>query len=383
MKKVLIRTSTIPSSMRVLLTGQLKFMSDYYDVIAVSSGGEHYDKLLEEQGVRGYIVPFTRSTFSLISDLKAFLMLIKIFRKEKPFIVHSHTSKDGLLCMVAAWLCRVPNRLYTIAGLADLSGIRGKMLDIAEWVTFWCATGLYPISSNMMEIYIKKGMFKRSKSKVILNGSSNGFDFDYFNSNIERECNVVDLKQKLVINEDSFVFCSIGRIVKDKGINELVNSFLKLCKEYPNIRLLLLGSFEKFDLVDKDVEYEILNNDKILYVGYQSDIRPYLEISNALVHASYREGFGNVIAQAGLMNIACIVTNICGPNEIILDGVNGSIIPRKNTDALYGKMKYFVENKEEVKKMGENSRQLIIDRYNRNELWNAILEEYKSLENKL
>lgn len=380
MKKI-IRTTTIPSSMRGLLTGQLKFMSEYYDVIAISSGGEHFDKLLEEQNIRGYVVPFTRKTFSILSDLKSFLMLIRIFKKEKPFIVHSHTSKDGLLCMLAAWLCGVPHRLYTIAGLADLSGIRGVMLNIAEWLTFKCSTKLYPISHNLMYIYIKKGMFNESKAKVILNGSSNGFEVDYFKRDKVKQNHVSTIKKEYQISDNDFVYCSIGRVVRDKGINELVKAFSQLQKEKSNTHLLILGNYEQsLDPILPATVEEINNNFYIHHVGYQADIRPFLLVSDVLVHASYREGFGNVIAQAGLMNLPCIVTNICGPNEIIKEGINGNIIPRKDTDALYYKMKFYYDNRDEVRRMGSNARELIVSRYKRADMWQAILEEYQSFE---
>ena len=381
MKKKLVRTTTIPSSMRGLLTGQLKYMSDYYDVIAITSDGDVYDKMLEEQHVRGYKVPFTRDTFSIGKDIKSFFMLIKIFRKERPFIVHSHMSKDGLLCMVAAWLCKVPNRFYTIAGLADIPGIRGFLLNIAEWVTFRCATKLYPISQNMLDIYVNRGMFKREKAKVIFNGSSNGFDADFFSRGQVHMDDVDKLRKELSIMNNSFVFCSIGRIVKDKGINELIKAFLLLQKDGLNVELLMLGNFEnQYNPIDENTKYEIGHNSHIHYVGYQSDIRPYLMLSNTLVHASYREGFGNVIAQAGLMDLPSIVTNICGPNEIIKDGINGNIIPRKNVKALYDMMKYYYNNIPEVDRMGSNARKLIVDRYKRSDLWKAILQEYKSYE---
>lgn len=385
-KKVLIRTTTIPSSIRGLLQGQLKYMSQYYDVVAVTSGGPDYDIMLEEQCVRGYIVPFTRKAFSLGSDIKAFFMLIRIFRKEKPFIVHSHTSKDGLLCMVAAWLCRVPNRLYTIAGLADIPGIRGFLLNQAEWLTFRCATGLYPISKNMMEIYLKRGlfhqgMFRRSKAKVLLNGSSNGFDVDYFDRKKISNILIDDLRKQYGICDSDFVFVSIGRIVHDKGIDELVPAFDELTKSRDNVHLFVLGNYEKdLDPILQSTEDIISKNSKIHLVGYQSDIRPFLMVSNALVHASHREGFGNVIAQAGLFDLPCIVTNICGPNEIIIEGKNGNIIPRKDIGALIQMMSYYCDNPVEVERMGKNARELIVSRYKRQDIWDALLKEYQSFE---
>lgn len=378
--KRLVRTTTIPNSMRGLLTGQLKFMSQYYDVIAISSGGPIYDKMLEEQGVRGYEVPFSRKTFSLVSDIKAFFKLIKIFRKEKPFIVHSHTSKDGLLCMVAAWLCRVPHRLYTIAGLADLSGMRGRLLDLAEWVTFACATGVYPNSKNMMDIYLKKGMFKASKAKVLLNGSSNGIDVDYFSENQIPQENVATIRNQFNCKSVTMLFVFIGRVTGDKGVNELIQAFGLLSKEQVDSKLMIVGSYEKeLDPVAPETQKEIETNGNIVFAGFQSDIRPYILAADALILPSYREGMPNVVMQAGALNRPCIVTNINGSNEIIIEGKNGNIVPRKDAQALYQMMKAYCNDRDKVKEMGRNARDLIVTRYRRQDLWDAMLKEYQSL----
>jgi glycosyltransferase involved in cell wall biosynthesis len=378
LKKV-IRTSTIPGSLKILLKGQLKFINNYFDVIAITSGGKEFKELIENEGIRGYIVPFSRSTFSFLSDIIAFVKLLYIFKKERPYIVHSHTSKDGLLCMVAAYITKVPNRLYTIAGLADIKGIRGLLLNIAEIVTFLCATKIYPNSNNMMDIYIKKKLLKKNKAKVILNGSSNGIDLDYFC--FDRVAPEIHLyKKKLNISTENFVFCFVGRVVGDKGINELIYAFDKLSKIKNDIKLIIVGTFEKkLDSIDKEVEKKIIGHPSIIYVGKQDDVRPYYAISDCLVLVSYREGMPNVVLQAGAMNLPCIVSDINGCNEIIKDEINGLIIPRKNKDLLYIKMKYLVENRKIAKQMANNARNLIDCRYKQLDLWEAILKEYNSL----
>lgn len=377
--KKLIRTTTVPESLRVLLKGQLKYMSASYDVIAITSKGEDYSKMLKEQGVRGYTVPFTRKTFSPLCDFLAFIKLIYIFVKEKPYIVHSHTSKDGLLCMIVAWICRVPNRLYTIAGIADISGIRGKVLNIAESIIFRCATNVYPNSHRMNDTYVANKLLKVSKAKVLLNGSSNGIDTSFFDgNNIERSV-VERIRKDNYIDKSSFVFLFVGRIVGDKGINELVSAFSKLSFNNDNVKLMIVGRFEKdLDPLKRKTIEEINNNKNIILVGYQTDVRPFILASDTLVHPSYREGMPNIVMQAGALGKASIVSDINGCNEIIIDGVNGSIIPRKDSDSLYEKMKYYLNNINEVKEMESNARDLVISRYNQLDMWKAILNEYNS-----
>ena len=356
-------------------------MAQYYDVVAITSGGPNYDIMLKEQCVRGYVVPFTRKTFSIGSDIKAVFKLIRIFRKEKPYIVHSHTSKDGLLCMVAAWLCRVPHRLYTIAGLADLGGIRGRFLDLAEWITFACATGIYPNSKNMMDIYLRKGMFNASKAKVLLNGSSNGIDVDYFSEDQIPIETVAAIRLQFNCKPETMMFVFVGRVTGDKGVNELIQAFGMLSNQFIDAKLLIVGNYEKeLDPISKESKMEIDTNENIVFAGYQSDVRPYILAADALILPSYREGMPNVVMQAGALNRPCIVTNINGSNEIIIEGKNGNIVPRKDAHALYNMMKAYCENRDKVKEMGRNARDLIVSRYKRQDLWNALLKEYQSFE---
>ncbi len=382
MKKILMRSAAIPNSLRILLTGQLRFMGDYYDVVALTSGGENYEKLLEEQQIRGYAVPFTRKAFSPVSDISALIKLIRVFKKEKPFIVHSHTTKDGMLCMLAAWLCGVPNRIYTLCGsLLDMKGARGVAARCGERLTLTCANKVFVISKRMMDQYIAVGFLNPKKAKVILNGSSNGFDADYFCPQAVPIDKVQAAREECGQKKGQFYFCTVGRMVHDKGINELVVAFKRLQQGYPEVQLLLVGGMEKdLDPLKPQTIKEMNENPGIHFVGWKDDIRPYVLISDALIHPSHREGFGNVIAQACLLGKPCIVTDICGPSEIIIEGRNGTIYPPKDENGLYEKMKFFIEHREEVAVMGGNARESITSRYNRQKIWEALLEEYKKLE---
>lgn len=384
--KKLIRITTIPSSMKTLLKGQLKFMGQYFEVLAISSDGESFEDMVQEQQVRGIKVEMSR-TISPIKDLKALLKLIRIFRKERPYIVHTHTPKAGTLGMWAAWICRVPHRLHTVAGmpLLEASGFKRIILDIVEKLTYAAATKVYPNSANLKKIIQEGGYCNPLKLKVIGNGSSNGIDTSFFS----KEAILQSLKNQnkslptFKWDNDScenFVFCFVGRIVKDKGINELIGAFVRLNKIYPYAKLLIVGSFEDaLDPVLPQTKEIITNHPSVEYVGYQKDVRPYFAKSDLLAFPSYREGFPNVVMQAGAMGLPSIVSDINGCNEIIIDGKNGKIIPPKNEDALFGAMKYFVENKEIVSQMASNSREMITSRYEQQIIWNCLLKEYQNL----
>ena len=178
-----------------------------------------------------------------------------------------------------------------------------------------------------------------------------------------------------------FVFCFIGRIVKDKGINELLYSFNEINRNNKNTKLILIGPFEEdLDPISNSSK-EILNSNKnIIHCGWQDDVRQYLAASNALVFPSYREGFPNVPMQAGAMGLPCIVSNINGCNEIIENGKNGLIVEPKNKNELIAAMLKLMNDNDLRLYLASNARDLISSRYEQIYVWNEILKEYQKLE---
>lgn len=379
MKKI-VRITTVSTSLRILLKGQLRYMNRYFDVVAISSK-EEFEEVLKEQGVRGYAVEMTRK-ISPFQDLVSLFRLICILLKEKPDIVHTHTPKAGLLGMLAAWITRVPKRLHTVAGMPLLiaTGKRRRLLSIVEKLTYACATKVYPNSFVMMDIIISLKLARADKLKVIAQGSSNGIDTSFFSS--ENTLSKEDLRNIWGIDSGDFVFVFVGRIVKDKGINELVRSFVILKKVCKDIKLLLVGDFERtLDPLAEDVEKKIDEDSSIITVGFQSDVRPFFALADVLAFPSYREGFPNVVLQAGAMGVPSIVTDINGCNEIIQDGVNGKIILPRDENALYDAMKWFYEHRnDEVKEMADRTRPIIVECYEQCKVWEALLKEYLSLD---
>ncbi|MDH7446565.1 glycosyltransferase family 4 protein [Aquimarina sp. 2201CG14-23] len=378
----IIRVTTVPISLGKLLKGQLKFMSQHYDVIGISgNGGDALIKISEEEGVRVIPVEMTRK-ITPIQDLKAVYKLYKIFKKEKPEIVHSHTPKAGTLSMLAAKLAGVPYRLHTIAGLPllEAKGAKRILLDTVEKATYACATKIYPNSFGLNDIIIKNKYTKPKKLKVIANGSSNGIDTSHFDPMKYDEKDNVALRESLGIMQNDFVFVFVGRFVKDKGINELVKAYKKIQAQHNNAKLLLVGTYEKdLDPLLPETEKEIDNNPDIISVGWQHDVRPYFAISDALTFPSYREGFPNVVMQAGSMGLPSIVTNINGCNEIVTENVNGTIIPVKDAEALYESMNKFIADEDYRQQLSNNARTVICKNYEREHVWKELLKEYQQL----
>ncbi|WNH10239.1 glycosyltransferase family 4 protein [Thalassobellus suaedae] len=380
MKQKLIRVVTSDVSFS-LIKGQMEFLSSDYDVIAVSSLGEQLIKLRNTENVRIKDIEIARN-ISIINDLKSLYKLFKFFKDESPFIVHSMTPKAGLLSMMAAYFARVPHRLHTFTGLIfpTKKGFFKKLLIYLDKTLCFCATKIIPEGNGVKNDLIK---FKITSKplKIIANGNINGVNINLYNPSSFDEAFKLKFKMQLDIANDDYVFIFAGRLVGDKGINELISVFNDVNKTYINTKLLLVGTFEdKFDPLHKETLNNIKTNKNIINTGWVKDVRPYFAISNCLAFPSYREGFPNVVLQACAMKLPCIVTNINGCNEIVSEPENGIIIPVKNTKALFEAMsKMYLIPKSKQKQMGEVSRNIIISKFEQQFVWDAILNEYQKL----
>ena len=382
MKPKLIRITTVPISLKILLKDQLRFMNQHFEVVGISSRGEELFDVQKDEGIRTVALEMSRE-ITPFKDFFSLMKMIFVLLKEKPTIVHTHTPKAGIVGMLASWVTRVPHRLHTIAGLPvmETMGKKKKILLWVEKVTYTCATRVYPNSVGLQEYILEHKLTDENKLRIIGYGSSNGIDTSYFNRT-EDVLNEADKIKETYNLENKFVFCFVGRVVKDKGVNELLYAFNTLAQEFDTIRLLIVGGFEeKLDPLTKQ-SYEILDeNQSIIYVGFQNDIRPYLAASNCFVLPTYREGFPNVVLQASSMELSSIVTNINGCNEIIKHNENGLIVEPKDKDALYSAMKQYLEDKKLLEKLSSNSRKDIITKYDRKQFFKFLLEEYNKVLN--
>ncbi|HRZ33066.1 MAG TPA: glycosyltransferase family 4 protein, partial [Flavobacterium sp.] len=377
-KKKLIRITTVPLSLDKLLEGQLRFMQQHFEVTAISSEKAYLEKIGNREGVSTHHLEMTRQ----ITPFSDFISLVKLtfyFLKVRPDIVHSHTPKAGIVGMAAAFLARVPHRFHTVAGLPLLeeTGNKRKMLDFVEKLTYLFASRVYPNSNGLKEIILQNGYCKASKLKVLANGSTNGINTTYFSNDHFSFAQKEELKARYDIQDSDFVFIFVGRLVTDKGINELIAAFKKLKINHPTAKLLLVGPLEtELDPLLPQTLEAIENVKQIKAVGYQQDVRLFFAISHCLVFPSYREGFPNVVMQAGAMELPSIVSNINGCNEIIVPHQNGVIIPTKDEKTLLEVMIELMENKAYYAQLRENSRPMIVNRYEQQVVWQAILKEY-------
>ena len=376
----LIRTSTVSISLDYLLKGQLSFLQKHYEVLAVSGNDIHLEEVANREKIRTIGLEMQRN-ISPLKDLLSLWNLYLLFKKEKPLMVHSITPKAGLLTMVAGFLAGVPIRIHTFTGLIfpSKTGLLKRLLILMDKLLCKFATHIYPEGNGVKQDLINFRITSKPL-KVIANGNVNGIDTDYFNKNQLSELENQTLKNALGINSNDFIFIFVGRLVGDKGINELITAFKKF-ETTDSIKLLLVGPFEQeLDPLSVDTLHEINSNTNIISVGFQKEVRSYFAIADALVFPSYREGFPNVVLQAGAMSLPCIVTDINGSNEIIIDGINGLIISPKNHVELHKVMLQLVNDNLLRANLRKHSREMIVSRFEQKMIWEAILEEYKRVE---
>lgn len=374
----IIRTSTIPTSLNVFCRGLFQELKeDGYDLVAVSSPGPALDELEKRENVRAYRVPMQRH-ISPLKDLKSLWQLIRVFHKEKPEMVHSITPKAGLLSMIAAWICRVPVRLHTFTGLIfpTSTGFKQKVLILTDRITCSCATHIVPEGEGVKDDLLKFNITKKTL-KVLGHGNIRGIDLKHYSKTSQ----VIEKASELR-RSDVCTYIFVGRVVRDKGINELIRSFELLNRKNPQTRLILVGSFEpNLDPLNPEILEEINTNPAIETVGKQNDVRPWLAASDIFVFPSYREGFPNVVIEAGAMDLPSIVTDINGSREIIEDGKNGIIIPPHDAEALYKAMLSLYHDQEYRNKLSANARNMIATRFEQSYVRNCLKEYYNSIIN--
>ena len=377
----LFRITTVPISIEKLLGNQLTYMSEFYDVTAISANETELSRVGKDLGVKTHAIEMTRK-ITPFQDLKSLWLMYVFFKNEKPDIVHTHTPKAGLIGMLAAKMAGVKTRLHTVAGLPlmETSGAKRKLLNFIEKLTYTCSSKIYPNSYGLRDFIINEKLCSSKKLKVIGNGSTNGIDTEYFNPNLFSEEEKQNLRNELGLSQNDFVFIFVGRLVKDKGINELVSAFKQIISEsnHPTLKLLLVGSMEEdLDPLLPETMKEIESNNNIISVGFQKDVRHYFAISHVLAFPSYREGFPNVVMQAGAMGLPAIVSDINGCNEIIEENKNGMIVPVKDEVILKNMMQSILSNHSKYKSMAENARPMIVTRYQQLLIWEDLRKEYK------
>lgn len=371
-KKKILRAVTVPMSLCFCRDIMIKMRTMGYEMLAVTSPGPELDRLRDEDGFHSIEVKMERH-ISIMNDIKSLWNMIKVFRKERPYVVHSMTPKAGMICMLAAWITRVPRRVHTFTGLVwpTATGLRRRILMLTDRLTCACATHIIPEGKGVMND-LQNGCITHKPMKVLGYGNVMGVDMEQFNP----------LRFTVRKNSEQFTFVFVGRIVGDKGLNELVEAFTRLHRQYDNVRLVLVGKYEnELDPVSETTRKMIDTNSAINACGpkYGDDLLQMYVDADCFVMPSYREGFPNTVLEAGAMGLPSIVTDINGSREIIENEKNGLIVPSKDANALYKAMERMLMDNAVRDMMRNNARPMIASRFERNFVQKCQIDFYKEI----
>lgn len=360
----------------------MKYMSDHgFKVIMVSSDGKERDELIQHEKCEHVIVNMTRR-ISPFHDMVSLIKLIRVIKKIKPTIVHTHTPKAGLLGMIAAMLCGTKFRIHTVAGLPLMSehGIRYRLLKMIERITYAAATNVWPNSHSISEFIRKVRLTSVKKLHVINYGSSNGIDLRRFNPENLDLARVQQVKESIGYSSVFTYLLYAGRMVADKGIAELVHAFAILQEENPALRLILIGPFENdLDPLPQVILHEIEKNKSIILINWTDQMEYYMKVADFFVFPSHREGFPNVLLQAGAMGLPIICSDIPGNSDLVEDEKSGFLFERNNEKALAATIAHAIKNHDAATKYAMKLKDKITSEFDRTSVQQAILDEYQRL----
>jgi glycosyltransferase involved in cell wall biosynthesis len=373
-----LHLTTVPETLGFLV-GQLRYLSSHgFEVHVASSPGEGLGVFARAEGVRAYAVPMARSITPL-RDLGALWRLVKQLRVIRPAIVHAHTPKAGLLGTLAAWLARVPVRIYHVHGLryVTTTGLRRALLQATERIAARLATHVLCVSRSVREVAIADGICRPEDIDVLCGGSINGVDTTRLApaSASQRAAARVSAG----IPPDAAVLGYVGRVVRDKGWVELATAWRVLRDRFPAAHLLVVGPFESTDPVPDDV-VELLGTDpRIHHVGFQLDPAPFYAAMDVLVLPTYREGFPVVPLEAAAMGLPVVATRVPGCVDAVVDGVTGTLVAPRDSGRLFEAVARYLEDPQLRADHGAHARERAVRDFSQLALWDETLALYRRL----
>ncbi len=355
-------------------------MSNYFEVHAVSSPGDLLNEVGIREKVKTHAVVMHRG-ITPFKDIISIYRLYKLFKKLNPTIVHAHTPKAGLVSMLAATLCGVPLRLYSIAGIPfeTSSGIIKYFLILIEKIIYNFSHKVYANSFGHEVLIKKMNLISHDKIKVLGQGSTNGINLEYFKTSPElvRRASAI---RKAHNFENEFVFIYVSRLVPHKGAEVMLKAWREFSSIYQDVKLLICGRHQpNTHPLSKESSHILDSDESIVFTGYQLDIRPYYLAADVNILPSLREGLPNVLLQAGAMGLPSVCSDILGNTDVIKDGVNGILTKSNSIDHTLAGMKKIYLNAQLRLRLKSVARSSIKSKYERKQLLNEYLKEYINL----
>lgn len=375
MKKIcFVTTISATLSSFVVETAKCIHTNTDWDITFICNYDEKFEKSLPEY-IHYIPVPMERGIS--IAGVKAMLEMKKIFQREKFDLIQYSTPNASLYASMAGKLAHVPVRLYCQWGLVfvGFQGLKRKIFQMEEKYVCHLSTHIEPDSNSNLRFAHEIGLYPKSKGSVIWNGSACGVNLTKFDISNKEEYRK-DIREQLDIPEDAFVYGFVGRITRDKGINELLEAYKKLNDDS---YLIMVGRSEVDETINQELYTWASKNEKIKFTGYTTVVEQYLSAMDCYILPSYREGFGMGVVEAEAMGVPVIVTDIPGPIDAMIDNETGIVVQKADVESLYNAMISIREDKVRYFAMAEKAHDFAVNNFEQKQLFNYILEDRKKL----
>lgn len=370
--------ATIGKSIQVLYAGRLEFLLAMgFDITVVCASSE-LDDAIRTRGVRLVTFPLTRA-ITPWTDLQSLVHLTRFFRAEQFDIVEISTPKAALLGSIAARLAGSRCVIHMLQGLAyeGKAGTEGWLVRTSTRLPCRLAHLTLSMSPSMQEEVLRAGFCNADRIRVLGTGTVNGIDVSRFVKRGSHEG--VHIREKYQIPQDATVIGFVGRMVRDKGIEELFHAFVQIYKAHPRAILLVVGEYEERDRPSEATIQGISAHPAIRHVGWQNDVVPFLAAMDIFVLPTYREGFGMVLLEAAATGLPTVTTNATGARDAILDGITGLRVPVRDARALQDAIEKLMADPVLRDRFGSAGREWVIKNFNQHEVWQRQVDLYKQL----
>jgi glycosyltransferase involved in cell wall biosynthesis len=378
-KPKIIYIVTVPSSAVALLRGQLRYIQEHgFEVVVISSPGKELEFVAASEGVAAFKVPMRRG-ISPLHDVVSLWRLLRLLWELKPDVVNAGTTKAGLLGMVAAWMARVPIRVYTLRGLRleTLGGLKRLITSLTERLASACAGQVVSVSMSLRQAYIRHDLAPASKVVVLGQGSGNGVDVGRFLPTEENLCRSEALRERLGIPRGAPVVGFVGRFTRDKGIAELLDASEVVLRIFPKTWFLLLGRIEDGDPIPASYVERLENHPRMIRAGFVTDTSPYYHLMSVLAFPSHREGFPNVLLEAASAGVPVVGFRVTGTADAVVHGETGLLVPRVDVGALAQSLVRLLGEEALRARMGAAARERAMKDFSNEKVWEEWLKFYK------
>jgi len=365
----------------VLLRGQLSYLrADGFHPAVVCSPGPECEEIRVTESIPVFAVEMERE-ISPLRDLISLVRASRLIRQLGPMVSNSGTPKAGLLVGLAAFLNRVPCRIYTLRGLRleTATGPKRWTLRLTERIACACAHRVICVSPSLRRRAVELGLVPPKKAIVLASGSSNGVDPSRFLPTVERLAKAAEIRRQHGIGSHNAIIGYVGRFTSDKGVPELMAAFRLLRQNFPSAVLLLVGSYEQGDPVPPETRAAIESDPGVIRVDFTSDIATYYFVMDMLVLPTHREGFPNVVLEAQAAARPVVTTCATGASDSICDGVTGLLVPVGDVAALANSLMKLLSEPELAQRMGIAGRERVINQYRCETTWEALAGLYREL----